>query len=247
MMGPRVLRMRVRHGIHPAQGTRAKAASADLNMKDRRSPSDPPSPAPTAADDSAEAREQAPRPPSGILASLLESTPYRARPAPLGEEGCLVGVCTDDRHPALVGRVRVRHQTGDEEREQWVPVLRGVAVRVGDQLLLNQPRNGGELIVVGVVDAFARRDAVPQQAAARLELKPDEVLRVEDARGRTLLELRADETGPVVRLLQQGLAIEVDGKLSFRADAIQLQARQGAVEINASDEVCVKGKVIHLN
>jgi hypothetical protein len=153
----------------------------------------------------------------------------------------------DDRHPVLLGRVRVRHRTGDEEREEWVPVLRGVAVRVGDQLLLNQPKNGGELIVVGVVDGFARRDAVPQQAAARLELKPDEVLRVEDALGRTLLELRADETGPVVRLLQQGLAIEVDGKLSFRADAIQLQARQGAVEIDATDEVCVKGEVIHLN
>ena len=221
--------------------------SADLNMKDWRSSSLAPSPASDAAKDTTEEGTQAPQPAGGILASLLEGSPFLPRPTPSGGGGCLVGVCTDERHPVLLGRVRVRHRTGAAETEEWVPVLRGVAVRVGDQLLLSQPRNGGELIVVGVVDGFTRRDAVPQQAAARLELKPDEVLRVEDARGRTLLELRADETGPVVRLLQQGLAIEVDGKLSFRADAIQMQARQGAVEIDATDDVCVKGEVIHLN
>lgn len=185
---------------------------------------------------------------AAMLSSLLEGKAF-ARPTvvdvPPGAS--LIGVCTDDRHPTLLGRVRVHWTSGEGNRDAWLAVLRHVVVRAGDQLLLSQPLNGPEPIVVGVIDGFAPRPAAPDITAARVELKADESLRVEDARGRALLEVRASEAGPVLRLLQKDLAVEVEGKLAFRADSIRMSAKHGRVEIEATDDVCVKGEVIHLN
>lgn len=184
-----------------------------------------------------------------ILSSLLNDAPFvphEATELP-ARGGSLVGVCTDDHHPTLVGRVRVRWKTPEGEGEAWVPSLRGLAVRRGDQVLMNRPLNGPSVIVVGVIDGFAHRDPIPNELAARLELKADEVVRIDDSRGRPLIELRAEEPGPVVRLLNKNVTFEVDGKLGFHADSIHMEARKGAIEIEATDDVCVKGEVIHLN
>lgn len=194
-----------------------------------------PTPAPTPA-------------PANLLASLLHSSAFVAHApsdAPLG--GSLVAVCIDDRHPSLLGRVRVRWSAHDGGGDAWVPTLQSIVVRTGDQVLLNQPLNGPEPVVVGVLDGFVRRAPAPERVAAQLALEKDEVLRVEDARGRPLLEVRSSEGGPAVRLLRDNLAIEVEGKLAFRAAAIRLEAREGTVEIEAADDVCVKGEVVHLN
>lgn len=200
--------------------------------------------APGSATESEETRDAAP----DLLASLLDNKAFvgpKAGIAPPG--GCLLGLCTDDRHPSLLGRVRVQWQTLDGVSDAWLPVLRHVSVRRGDQLLLSQPLNGAEAVVVGVVDGFAHRAAPPDTVAAKLELKDDEVVRIDDAKGRPLLELRAASEGPVVKLLQANLAVEVEGKLSFKAESIRMEAKRGKVEIEATDDVCVKGEVIHLN
>lgn len=186
--------------------------------------------------------------PEDLLSSLLHSPAFVAHApseAPLG--GCLVAVCIDDRHPSLLGRVRVRWSTREGGGDAWVPKLQSIVVRTGDQVLLSQPLNGPEPIVVGVIDGFVRRAPAPERVAAKLALEQDEVLQVEDARGRPLLEVRSGEGGPAVRLLRDNLALEVEGKLAFRAAAIRLEAREGTVEIEAADDVCVKGEVVHLN
>lgn len=189
-----------------------------------------------------------PAAPEDLLSSLLHSPAFVAHApseAPLG--GCLVAVCIDDHHPSLLGRVRVRWSTREGVGDAWVPTLQSIVVRSGDQVLLSQPLNGPEPVVVGVLDGFVRRAAPPERVAATLALAKDEVLRVEDARGLPLLEVRSSEGGPAVRLLRDNLALEVEGKLVFRAAAIRLEAREGTVEIEASDDVCVKGEVVHLN
>jgi hypothetical protein len=187
--------------------------------------------------------------PSALLDSLLERSAFIANPLHerLEPGASLVGVCIDDRHPHLHGRVRVHWKLRDAPGEAWLPKLQHVPVRRGDQVLLTQPANGAEPIVVGVVDGFAQRDAPAARAVASLELQADEVVRIDDAHGRPLLELRADESGPVVKLVRAGLSLEIEGKLAFRADAILLEAKSGAVEIHAADDVCVKGEVINLN
>lgn len=185
---------------------------------------------------------------SELLSNLLESPAFVAHAASGAPPGaCLTGVCIDERHPSLLGRVRVRWKLEHGMGDAWVPVLQSVVVRTGDRVLLSQPLNEPEPIVVGVVDGFAHRPAAARQTAAQLVLRADEVMRVDDARGRALLELRGSEAGPVVRLLSNHVAIEVDGKLAFSAAAIRLEARQGTIEIEASEDVCVKGEVVHLN
>jgi hypothetical protein len=158
-----------------------------------------------------------------------------------------VGVCVDDRHPTHLGRALIRWNTAGADGDAWLPVLQNVVVRRGDQVLLSQPMNGPEPVVIGVVDGFAHRPPPPERAAAALTLQGDEVLRIEDTSGRPLIEVRAGADGPTVRLLRDNLAIEVQGKLAFSAQAIRMEARQGAVEIAAADDVCVRGEVIHLN
>jgi len=184
-----------------------------------------------------------------LLSDLLQSAafaPHRAREVqPMG--GCLIGVCVEDRHPTLIGRVRVQWNTAQGPRDSWLPTLQGLPVRRADQVLLLSPENAAEAVVVGVLDGFTRRHTPPDRVASRLELKADEVVRVEDARGRPILELRAGESGPVVRLVSEGVALEVDGKLAFRADSIRMEARAGAIELEASDDVSIKGEVVHLN
>jgi hypothetical protein len=186
---------------------------------------------------------------SDILLNILKSTPFVTRHAQDARTmgGCLIGVCSEDRHPTLVGRVRVQWTTPNGTGDAWLPTLRNLPVRRADQVLLVQPQNGTELIVFGILDGFTRRDTVPDQPAARLELKADEVLRIDDARGRAVLELRVEDTGPIVRLINKGVAIEVDGKLAFRADSIRMEARAGSIEVEASGDVSLAGEVIHLN
>jgi hypothetical protein len=186
--------------------------------------------------------------PEDLLSSLLHSPAFVAHaPSEAPAGGSLVAVCIDDRHPSLLGRVRVRWSTRDGGGDAWVPTLRTIVVRTGDQVLLNQPLNGPEPVVVGVIDGFVRRAPAPERAAAALVLEKDEVLRVEDSRGLPLLEVRSGEDGPAVRLVRDNVALEVEGKLVFRAAAIRLEAREGTVEIEAADDVCVKGEVVHLN
>lgn len=210
-------------------------------MSDLRDPSRP---SPHAGERPAQPAETG----GDLLSSLLESPAFAAHtPSPAPAGASLTGVCVDDRHPTLIGRVRVRWKTLEGAADAWLPTLQGLVVRGGDQVLLSQPLNGPEPIVIGVVDGFAHRPPPPRRAAASLELKDDEALVIEDARGRPLIEVRATEGGPAVRLLQDHLAIEVEGKLAFRAAAIRMEARQGAIEIEAADDVCVKGEVIHLN
>lgn len=207
-------------------------------MSIARDPSNPPSEAPA----------EPPSTGSDLLSSLLGAPAFTAHsPSPVAPGANLIGVCTGDRHPAWLGRALVRWSTAEGEREAWLPVLQSVVVRCGDRVLLTQPGNGPEPIVIGVVDGFAHRPAPPERAAAALTLQRDEVLRVEDAAGRPLLEVRASEAGPAVRLLRENLSLEVQGTLAFKAEAIRMEARQGNVEVVAADDVCVRGEVIHLN
>jgi hypothetical protein len=51
----------------------------------------------------------------------------------------------------------------------WLPTLHGIPVREGDRVLVTQPSNAPEPVVVGVIDGFAplpepQRDVAPLPA-----------------------------------------------------------------------------------
>jgi hypothetical protein len=158
-----------------------------------------------------------------------------------------VAECVDARHPTLVGRVLVRWASGDERTELWAPTLQGLVVREGDRVLLLEAAGADEPVVIGVVDGFRRRDEAPRSAGPSVELKADEMLQVVTEAGDTLLEIARNADGPVIRLLQRDTQVELPGKLCIRADQIELRARRGGVQIEATDDIVVRGETVHLN
>lgn len=187
---------------------------------------------------------------ASTLDHLLDEAARRSGPpARATAEGgvMLVGECVDDCHPSLVGRVRVRWHDGEHSHERWVPTLQALPVRTGDHVLLSRPVNWPEPLVIGVVDGFARRPENNRTRAGALELRRDESVRIAGTDGAALFEVYEDDAGPVVRLCRPDLAVEVPGRLRLRAEAIELQARRGPVDVQATEDVVVRGEVIHLN
>lgn len=182
--------------------------------------------------------------------SILEEIVAAAPPPAAGPAApeALVGECLDARHPTLRGRGRIRWtDAGGDVREKWLPALSGVVLRAGDRVVLAQPANFDEPIVMGVLDGFTPRPEPEAPRGPRVSLERDEVLRVETADGRALLEIRPEEGGPVLRLASEGLDLDLPGTLRLCAEAIELKARQGSVKVTASDDVVVKGEIIELN
>ena len=159
----------------------------------------------------------------------------------------VIGECLDVRHPTLVGRVLVRvPDAAGEASERWLPTLQGLALRVGDRVLLVRANNETEAIAIGVVDGWRRRPE-PERSGPTMELKSDEAVRVVAESGEPLLEVVQGSDGPVVRLLHRDTQVELPGKLRIRADAIELHAERGGVRIEATDDVVVRGETIQLN
>jgi hypothetical protein len=183
-------------------------------------------------------------------------TVIRLNPEPRGagpsqedaSSGPRVGECLDACHPTLLGRVLVRWPVdGLDEGERWVPTLHGLSVRAGDRVLLLNVNEMPEPIVIGVVDGFVPRPEPARRPGPTVELLADEVLRVQTEDGQSLLEIVRSPEGPVVRLLQSSTRLELPGKLQITASEIELRARQGAVRIEANDDVIVQGEMVRLN
>ena len=156
-----------------------------------------------------------------------------------------MGVCVDDRHPTLAGRVQVRITDGDGERSVWLATLAHLPVRCEDRVLLLQPGNWPEPVVVGVIDGVRAR-AAETHAAAALTLKGDETLEIRDQDGAPLLAIAPTPDGPVLRLARADQRLEIDGRLVFAAAAIDFVAR-GEVSVSAGGDVVVTGEEIKLN
>jgi hypothetical protein len=162
--------------------------------------------------------------------------------------GALVGECVDAQHPTLQGRARIRWTEPEGGvREQWLPMLMTVTVRALDRVLLLQPANFEEPVITGVLDGFATRPVREAVAGPLLTLQNDETVRVQSREGAPLLELSISESGPVVRLLSDAAALHLPGALSISAQSIALEARQGEVVVQATDDVLVMGATVRLN
>lgn len=170
-----------------------------------------------------------------LVAEAYDQSPLEPTPR--------LGEVLDDRHPALPGRVLTR--VHGVEEAQWLPVVRGACARPGDRVLVTSVVGVDEAVVVAVLDGLEP----PGEAAvtpAPLALRCDEVVQIHDAMGRPLLEVTAGPTGPQMRLLGDGLTLKTRGTLRLVADALELEATAGHVDIDAAADVHVRGEVIHL-
>ena len=186
-------------------------------------------------------------------AAPLPAAPARASATP----GLLAGEVTDTHHPDSPGRVRVRWLSAQGEAvERWLPCLRGQQPRKGERVLIEQPANWPEPLVTGILAAAAGvREAVEpdthdtdtSQTAQTLTLAPDECVRIDDAHGQPLVQILASSAGPVVRLMSPNVNLEAAGKLSLRAQTLELEAGRGGVDIRTQADTVVRSRYIRLN
>ncbi|MCX4240633.1 hypothetical protein [Paraliomyxa miuraensis] len=191
-----------------------------------------------------------------VLEPLAEVNPLEAlldehqarRETPGPGPMCLMGRVIDDRHPTLGGRVRVRWRAANgSTQERWLLTLQGLPVRTEDRVLMLCPEGSEEPVVTGVLDGFARRPELERSGAAQVELRRDEAVRIVGATGEPLLEIHEGESGPVVTVLHEDLELAVPGRVRIRGRQVQLEATAGAVEVDATDEVALRGEVVKLN
>ncbi|MEO7329148.1 MAG: hypothetical protein ABI193_11245 [Minicystis sp.] len=156
----------------------------------------------------------------------------------------LIGEVLDTHHPTRSGCALVRLDDADP---RWIPALQGLSLHAHDQVLVLRPGNALEPVIVGVLDGLHRPAEPARAPAAGLALQPGETLSIAAADGKPLVELFQGERGPVLRLIEPDLDVELPGKLRVRADSLDLAARRGAVHISASDDVVVVAETIKLN
>ncbi|NLP62976.1 hypothetical protein [Paraburkholderia sacchari] len=192
------------------------------------------------------------------LRALFEAgmAPAPAAPARApGAQGLLVGEVIDTHHPDCPGRVRVRwFDTHGEMVERWLACLRGQRPRRGDRVLVEQPANWAEPLVTGVFAPGADETVTPAlqqdqdaQASHVIKLAPDQCLRIDDAHGKPLVQILASCAGPVVRLMSPDINLEAAGKLSLRAQTLELEAGRGGVDIRTDADTVVRSRYIRLN
>jgi hypothetical protein len=160
----------------------------------------------------------------------------------------LVGVCDAVNHPSLEGRVQVAWvDAQSRERTTWLPCLKTVTCRAGDRVLLSQPANHHEPVVIGVIDGFERRPPPKEHPGPALSLQQDEALTITDHTNQPLFNLRKADDGVVIQLINNDCKLHVQGKLSLRAKELDLKADEGRASITASEDVVLTGEQVRLN
>lgn len=161
----------------------------------------------------------------------------------------LLGEVIDTHHPDLPGYVFVRWSSGSENYQRWLECVRAVTPRRGDRVLLEQPANWPEALVVATLEPpYPGTTQAPQCEASQVIAVPSgRCVRVTDARGNPLVEIQGSSQGPVVRLVGDDVDLQVAGKLRLQAGAIELRGGRGGVDIRTEAETVVRGRFIRLN
>ncbi len=179
-------------------------------------------------------------------ANLMETPNLIAAPT-------LVGVCVDDKHPELAGFFEVEYfGEGEESVRTWLAALRGVQPRRQDSVLLSQPQNWAEPVIVGVLESTTAQECEQKSSFEVrqnnvLVLRGDEPIQIVAHDGRKLVEIGKGRTGPTIRICQKDAAINLPGSLSISAGQLTLQSYSGDVRIQADREVTIEGDLIRLN
>lgn len=162
----------------------------------------------------------------------------------------VIGEVIDTHHPDLRGLIFVRWMTETgESSERWLKRVRGPMPRKGDRVLLEQPVNWPEKLIIAVLDDPACGERVVENAEAgqTLELQQNQCVRITDAHQNPIVELYSSSQGPIVRLMNANVNLEVPGKLRFQADTIELEAGRGGVDIRTDADTVVRSRFIRLN
>jgi len=162
----------------------------------------------------------------------------------------LLGEVIDTHHPDVPGLLFVRWIDGNGvSTERWLQRMRGAVPKRGDRVLLQQPANWPEKIVMAVLDDGRSGDMIEPSVAngPTIQLATEQCVRIADFNGNDLLEVHTSANGPVVRLMNRNATFEVPGKLRFQADTIEFEGGRGGVDIRTEADTVVRSRYIRLN
>jgi len=165
-----------------------------------------------------------------------------------GSGAMLVGEVEDTHHPDFRGHVFVRWSRGDTCLARWLRCVIGAAPRRQDRVLLSQPANWPEPIVVAVLEGSSGAGTLAPVAAVRtLSLDQGETVRICDAQGTPLCEVVRSSQGAEIRLAGKDVDLNVVGKLRLRAEALELEGGRGGLDIRTEGDAVVRARFIRLN
>jgi hypothetical protein len=163
----------------------------------------------------------------------------------------LVGEVVDTHHPDLPGHVFVSWTSDRGDAcTRWLAYVRGHTPRKGDRVLLQQPANWPEMLVTAIIEGASFGRPVMEEASATgptLKLPDHERLRIDSASGHPLVEVYGSSQGPVVRLLNQDVTLDIAGKFRLRADTLELEGGNGGIDCRTEADVIVRGRFIRIN
>lgn len=184
-----------------------------------------------------------------------DSTPAQSSPMPM----TWVGEVVDTHHPDATGRIKVRWaEASGTPLERWLACLRNIKPRRGERVLLEQPGNWPEPLVVGSFDAVDVCDACDAgsadtasahdvERAASLKLEPGQCVSIADAQGKVLMQVHASQEGPVVRFLESNVEFEAAGKLRLAAQTLEFEGGRGGIDLRTEADTVVRARYIRLN
>ena len=178
----------------------------------------------------------------------------------------LLGDVCAEHDTRIDGKALIEYQDEDGDLQRVMASLAaGLAVLPGDKVLLVIPANEPIAVVTTVLartknsdirvsnglmssESCDQGEVEVTTASNQLMLRDSDALQVTNAAGKTLLAIERGACGPIVRLGQGDLALDVPGEFHLVADSMRFSSRQGPVQINSpADDVIVKGRTIRLN
>jgi hypothetical protein len=132
--------------------------------------------------------------------------------------------------------------------DRWLPVLHGIVPQPGDVVLLLQPANMVEPIVVGIIDRLEEPPAATETKPHVEQPAQDAQTVIASAAENLPVEVVREGEEVVLRLGKAELRVDlVTGRLQIAAKWLELLSQTGSVEITSEQDVVIRGNIIHLN
>jgi hypothetical protein len=175
----------------------------------------------------------------------------------------LIGVVVDAEDSGMLGeenQILVEFNTSNENKKCVLAELsRGLSVVPGDRILFVMPANSSLAVITSVLSpaphgnscettlvVAGTRHRLP--ASQELILRDSESLCVTTSTGQTLVAIERGACGPIIRLGEGSLELDMPGELHLMADSLRFTTRSGPISIQSqTDDVVVQGRTIRLN
>lgn len=189
------------------------------------------------------------------LESMIESHGVARQPPVPSTSDSIVGEVVDTHHPHRPGRVCVRWRDVDAlVQEHWLAYAAHVRPEIGRYVVLARPSNWGEWIVTAMLSLTSRAnhaestpDSSPHLCDSRsVKLDENETIRVENAQGKFMFELRHTGEQPVLSL-GRDLTISLDGTLRFSADRIEMRSGAQGTDLRSEGSTVLRAPQIRIN